>query len=753
MQTCGVWMAAWLEHAACQLQAVEQVFFAVLYMLFSLKVIQLSDKDKKGHGYHCEISIKILRLLDGGGLSVPFNKTERRLNSLRVSPTQDLVWVAKMHTTKSFKYMLLHIPQSILIAKQHNLTSLIVSQSACVFSSNTHTALASAQGGSMLVKKIQFQRRFLRGGLDQELESQDFGSGKENLEGLRLDQGVVVGCSLVQAFLIGTISKEKCQVMVSWNFQEWTCEKSQIGDHSCKIKTVIETKLVFQLSNTGRVSLRNTCQHPKRGVNDCICKPVVTSKKLQTMAFFMGLQRQRLKMCISHHSNLHTLPPFLGWWSLDKREELEGHRKNSNGIKKSPHVTCHQATELNQFSSLMSPLIRCLWSRWVVGQISKKSVGKVQKRKIITPTKNVGKKSKLTEIHCFAIRKRTFRMPVLEKNIIIKFKFDLQPPFVYCTLVPQPTQTSATTSSGFWIQRQWVALWCSIWVTMPKAHCTGGRYYMGKGYYKRRKVLHREGYIITRGGSYIQWIGCIITRGGRLSWIQWTRYSGGEYVCSKYGMVLLCVKALEEQKEGTIEVRGGRKEVWEERPRPRNPGFKIFSCIALCMEFLVAMQRLHSNISSRMQGFTAFIASYMECLGCTALLHRAWNVWVAMCGQHSNICKWLQGFCPWKNLDFGLGDMATDHLRMYPHLHRHQVRGAPPGLPFSSISRVVVVFPLIYKRNNSSSELVTTISSSRVVVVVVVVSTKKIQVIEGLQQHMSRQLIITKLASTSLFLV
>ncbi|KNZ59225.1 hypothetical protein VP01_177g4 [Puccinia sorghi] len=30
MQTCGVWMATWLEHAAFQLQAVEQFFFAVL---------------------------------------------------------------------------------------------------------------------------------------------------------------------------------------------------------------------------------------------------------------------------------------------------------------------------------------------------------------------------------------------------------------------------------------------------------------------------------------------------------------------------------------------------------------------------------------------------------------------------------------------------------------------------------------------------------------------------------------------------
>ncbi|KNZ54917.1 putative signal peptide protein [Puccinia sorghi] len=29
MQTCGVWMAAWLEHAACQLQAAEKVIVAV----------------------------------------------------------------------------------------------------------------------------------------------------------------------------------------------------------------------------------------------------------------------------------------------------------------------------------------------------------------------------------------------------------------------------------------------------------------------------------------------------------------------------------------------------------------------------------------------------------------------------------------------------------------------------------------------------------------------------------------------------
>ena len=30
MQKCAVWLEAWLEHAECQLQAVDQVFFAVL---------------------------------------------------------------------------------------------------------------------------------------------------------------------------------------------------------------------------------------------------------------------------------------------------------------------------------------------------------------------------------------------------------------------------------------------------------------------------------------------------------------------------------------------------------------------------------------------------------------------------------------------------------------------------------------------------------------------------------------------------
>ncbi|KNZ60559.1 uncharacterized protein VP01_1536g2 [Puccinia sorghi] len=108
--------------------------------------------------------------------------------------------------------------------------------------------------------------------------------------------------------------------------------------------------------------------------------------------------------------------------------------------------------------------------------------------------------------------------------------------------------------------------------------------------------------------------------------------------------------------------------------------------IALCMECLVEMQRLHSNISSCMQGCTAFIASCMECL-------------VEACGQYRNICRGMHGctafiaLCmeclggkmwteqqymqvlagvaqplfnyTWKNLDCVLGDMATNHLRLY----------------------------------------------------------------------------------------
>ncbi|KNZ58626.1 hypothetical protein VP01_1892g2 [Puccinia sorghi] len=62
-------------------------------------------------------------------------------------------------------------------------------------------------------------------------------------------------------------------------------------------------------------------------------------------------------------------------------------------------------------------------------------------------------------------------------------------------------------------------------------------------------------------------------------------------------------------KEGILIVRGGRKEVWDKRPRPPNPGC-MQGCtefIASCMEFLVAIQRLHSNIRNKVSLATGLL--------------------------------------------------------------------------------------------------------------------------------------------------
>ena len=134
---------------------------------------------------------------------------------------------------------------------------------------------------------------------------------------------------------------------------------------------------------------------------------------------------------------------------------------------------------------------------------------------------------------------------------------------------------------------------------------------------------------------------------------------------STYNGQLLWDTVLDGWQAGILMVAGGRKDGWEERPRPPNPGWRLYggslsvriliyagTCRALqpllypAWNVLVAMQRLHSNICSRLQGFTAFIASCMECLvavqqymrnicaiyasGCRVaqhLLHHAWNVW------------------------------------------------------------------------------------------------------------------------------
>ncbi|KNZ61152.1 hypothetical protein VP01_1445g2 [Puccinia sorghi] len=159
--------------------------------------------------------------------------------------------------------------------------------------------------------------------------------------------------------------------------------------------------------------------------------------------------------------------------------------------------------------------------------------------------------------------------------------------------------------------------------------------------YNAKSTLHRRKLSCSsthRENSYYykrKWMGYIITRGG----IQWTRYSGGKYVWSKDGMVLLCVTVLEECKEGTVEVRGGRKEVWEESPRPPNPSWKIVWLHSLyCI--------VHGILYCIMNVWWKCVESteiYAEaCRVAQPLLNCAWNVWVATFGQHSNICKWLQ---------------------------------------------------------------------------------------------------------------
>ncbi|KNZ64173.1 hypothetical protein VP01_1058g1 [Puccinia sorghi] len=106
---------------------------------------------------------------------------------------------------------------------------------------------------------------------------------------------------------------------------------------------------------------------------------------------------------------------------------------------------------------------------------------------------------------------------------------------------------------------------------MPKSHCTGIRRKLS--YYKRRKI-----HIIKRGGRY-------------------------HYVLGKDGM------------EGILTVRGGRKEVWEERHRPPNPGWNIF------------------------------------CVAAQPLLHHAWNVWWQFrgCSSVSPVLRVSGGSLPSNN--------------------------------------------------------------------------------------------------------
>ncbi|KNZ43867.1 putative signal peptide protein [Puccinia sorghi] len=73
MQACGVWMTAWLEHAACQLKAVEQVFFCSACSSFFPSWSHL-----------------VIFVLLSSSLSSPHKSSARKFIGLEVLPDPDL---------------------------------------------------------------------------------------------------------------------------------------------------------------------------------------------------------------------------------------------------------------------------------------------------------------------------------------------------------------------------------------------------------------------------------------------------------------------------------------------------------------------------------------------------------------------------------------------------------------------------------------------------------------------------------------
>ncbi|KNZ59414.1 hypothetical protein VP01_1737g1 [Puccinia sorghi] len=148
----------------------------------------------------------------------------------------------------------------------------------------------------------------------------------------------------------------------------------------------------------------------------------------------------------------------------------------------------------------------------------------------------------------------------------------------------------------------------------------GGSYHITTG-----EIYHNTrggSYHITRGGIYI------IERGGRYHHVLGKDEEGGR----KYGM------------------RG---------PDSQIMGRRLFGCsLSNRIEIYAGACRVSQCLFHRIQGFTAFIALFMECLveacgqyrnicrgmqDCTAFLALCMEFLVAVCGQYRNICEWMQG--------------------------------------------------------------------------------------------------------------
>ncbi|KNZ61360.1 hypothetical protein VP01_1411g2 [Puccinia sorghi] len=260
-----------------------------------------------------------------------------------------------------------------------------------------------------------------------------------------------------------------------------------------------------------------------------------------------------------------------------------------------------------------------------------------------------------------------------------------------------------------------------------------------------------ESYIITRGGSYdiggnyIQWLGCSITRGGRLSWIllqHWrSRRGGSRGKRGEEGSMGGEAQTPKSWVEDFLDAQPLLNRAWNshaglhslycivhvmfggsmwkvQQYMQRHAGFtEKKTCSTACMQLTCSMpqpsclQTKHVCICIFFGAVTNGWSSNRSLLGLSACQCRQLSKFICSgCTAFiaSNICESAGLAQPffnytWKNLDCGFGNMTKDHLRLYTDSEE----------PF-----------LVYH--------------------------KSLQVIQGLQQHISRQLFINNFVWNSL---
>ncbi|KNZ46603.1 hypothetical protein VP01_712g2 [Puccinia sorghi] len=260
-------------------------------------------------------------------------------------------------------------------------------------------------------------------------------------------------------------------------------------------------------------------------------------------------------------------------------------------------------------------------------------------------------------------------------------------------------------------------------------------------YYKRRKYCIKRGgsYHITRGGSYHITRGgiYIITRGGR-----------HHYVLGKDGGDIHY-----KREEGSMGIEAQTPKSWQYMQV--HAGLHSLYCIMHGIfggngeaeqkhkQSHVGLHSLYCIRHGIFGGSVWTVQQYMKRHAWLLSLYCcAWNVWVSTCGQHSNICKW--GMCrqdPLKNCSGKEFPVARPD---YP-LHRI-LRGACPGLPVINVSSSSFS-PVRVSGSDDKQHQATELNQFRSLMSPVIRC-----LLIGLQQHISRQLIIKKIVPTSLSL-